>query len=100
MVRACADVSLKGGVAFYGTRLDTFLAHEPKCPVLLHFGTTDPNSPPDLIDRVIKRYPAAEVHLYEAGHAFANDARPTHVPGAANLAIDRTLEFLAKVHAG
>lgn len=99
MVRAAAQVALKGGIAFYGTRLDTYLDQKPKCPMLLHFGTTDPNSPPDLIEKVLKTFPAAESHLYDAGHAFANDARPTHDPDAANLAIERTLAFLDKVHA-
>jgi carboxymethylenebutenolidase len=36
-----------------------------------------------------------EVHLYEAGHAFANDARPSYVPEAAALAHARTDAFLA-----
>ena len=98
MVRAAADVALKGGIAFYGTRLDTYLDYAPKCPMLFHFGTTDPNSPPELIEKVTKTFPAAGMHLYEAGHAFANDVRPSYDKQAADLAISRTLDFLSQVH--
>ena len=34
-----------------------------------------------------------------AGHAFANDARATHVKDAAETAHARTLGFLRKAHA-
>jgi carboxymethylenebutenolidase len=98
IVRAAADVELRGAIAFYGTRLPTYLNLKPKCPLLFHFGTKDPNTPPETIDAVRRTFPAAEIHLYEAGHAFANDVRPTYVPAAAATARSRTLDFLHKVH--
>ncbi len=99
IVRAAADVSLKGAVAFYGTRLETFLDHQAKCPLLFHFGETDHYSPPEVIEQVRKAFPRAETYIYSAGHAFANDVRPSYDPQAAELAIERTLEFLGRVHA-
>ena len=37
----------------------------------------------------------AEYHVYDAGHAFANDERPqAHDEGAARLAWERTFAFL------
>jgi carboxymethylenebutenolidase len=98
IVRAAADVDLRGAIAFYGTRLQTYLNLRPKCPLLFHFGSKDPNSPPETIDAVRRTFPNSEIYLYEAGHAFANDVRPTYVPEAAAAARARTLEFLRKVH--
>jgi carboxymethylenebutenolidase len=98
-VRAAADIELRGAIAFYGTRLPTYLDCKPKCPLLFHFGTTDPNSTPEIIEQVRKAFPSAETHLYSAGHAFANDVRPTYVADAAQSARARTLDFLERVHA-
>ena len=98
IVRAAAEIDLRGAISFYGTRLPTFLGQKPKCPLLFHFGATDANSPPETIEAVRKAFPAAEIHIYQAGHAFANDARPAYVEAAATLARQRTLDFLAKHH--
>ena len=98
IVRAAAALNLRGAIAFYGTRLPTYLDQKPKCPLLFHFGKTDPNSTPEIIAQVKAAFPAAETHLYEAGHAFANDVRPAYVESAASLARSRTLDFLARQH--
>jgi carboxymethylenebutenolidase len=99
IVRAAAEIDLRGAIAFYGTRLPTYFKYKPKCPLLFHFGAADPNSPPETIDAVRKTYPDPETHIYQAGHAFANDVRPTYVAEAAATARKRTLTFLQKVHA-
>jgi len=98
IVRAAAELNLRGAIAFYGTRLPTYLDQKPKCPLLFHFGATDPNSTPETIDAGRKAFPTSEIHIYEAGHAFANDARPTYVEAAATLARSRTIDFLNKRH--
>ena len=98
IVRAAAELELRGAIAFYGTRLPTYLGLKPKCPLLFHFGKTDPNSTPEIIEQVRQAFPAAETYIYEAGHAFANDVRPAYVEAAAKTARARTLEFLAKHH--
>jgi carboxymethylenebutenolidase len=67
--------------------------------MLFHFGATDTHSPPEVIEAVRKAIPSAETHIYQAGHAFANDQRTTYVKDAAEAAHARTLEFLRKVHA-
>lgn len=100
IIRAAADIDLRGAIAFYGTRLPTYLHFKPKCPVLFHFGSKDPNSTPEIIEQVRKAFPSAETHIYEAGHAFANDVRPAaYVEEAANTARARTLKFLDRQHA-
>ena len=98
IVRAAAEIDLRGAIAFYGTRLPTYLESKPKCPLLFHFGATDPNSTPEIIEQVRNAFPSAETHLYNAGHAFANDVRPTYVADAAQTARERTLDFLSRVH--
>jgi carboxymethylenebutenolidase len=99
IVRAAADVDLRGAIAFYGTRLPTYLDCKPQCPLLFHFGATDPNSTPEIIAQVRAAFPSAETHVYDAGHGFANDVRPAYVASAAEMARARTLDFLARVHA-
>ena len=83
MIRAAAELNLRGAIAFYGTRLPTYLDQKPKCPLLFHFAKTDPNSTPEIIEQVRKAFPSAETYIYEAGHAFANDVRPAYVEAAA-----------------
>jgi carboxymethylenebutenolidase len=99
IVRAAAELNLRGAIAFYGTRLPTYLDRKPQCPLLFHFGKTDPNSTPEIIEQVRAAFPSAETYIYEAGHAFANDVRPAYVESAAKLARERSLAFLAKQHA-
>jgi carboxymethylenebutenolidase len=98
MIRAAAELKLRGAIAFYGTRLATYLDQKPKCPLLFHFGKTDPNSTPEIIEQVRKAFPTAESYIYEAGHAFANDVRPAYVEAAAKLARSRTIDFLKQQH--
>lgn len=98
IIRAAAELNLRSAIAFYGTRLATYLDLKPKCPLLFHFGATDPNSTPEIIEKIRRTFPSAETYIYEAGHAFANDVRPTYVEAAAKLARSRTIDFLAKHH--
>jgi carboxymethylenebutenolidase len=98
-LRAAAELAPASGVSYYGTRLGALLDKPPRCPMLFHFGATDTHSPPEVIEAVKTAIPSAETHLYQAGHAFANDARTTYVKEAAETAHARTLEFLRRVHA-
>jgi carboxymethylenebutenolidase len=98
IIRAAAELELRGAIAFYGTRLPTYLDLKPKCPLLFHFAKTDPNSTPEIIEQVRKAFPSAETYIYEAGHAFANEVRPAYNEAAATTARARTLEFLESRH--
>jgi carboxymethylenebutenolidase len=98
IVRAAAELDLRGAIAFYGTKLGEYLNQKPKCPLLFHFGAKDQLSPPELIAKVASAFPSSERYTYDAGHAFANDARPAYVAAAAETARERTLAFLAKHH--
>jgi carboxymethylenebutenolidase len=97
--RMAGLINLKGSVAYYGTMLAENTASGANCATLFHFGKTDPHSSPEVIARVKKYIPDVESYVYEAGHAFANDARPDfYVEQAALDARSRTLEFLDRVH--
>lgn len=98
--RCACELTLNGAVSYYGTMLATHLAQTPRCPMLFHFGATDSHSPPELIETVRTKLPTAETYVYEAGHAFANEARANvYVKEAAEAAHARTLAFLLRTHA-
>jgi carboxymethylenebutenolidase len=97
-LRAAGQMRLAGAVAYYGTGLDKHTLKGAPCPVLLHFGATDTLATPEMAALVKQRIPQAEVYSYAAGHAFANAARSTYVAAAADLAWERTLAFLRRVH--
>jgi carboxymethylenebutenolidase len=95
-LRAAQKLDVDAAVAFYGTRLPQYLDSPLKAPLLGHFGTKDDHTPKEMLDEAQEYLPEMEMHMYEAGHAFANDARPSYVPEAAALAHERTLAFFAK----
>ena len=95
-LRAAQKLEVDAAVAFYGTRLPQYLDSPLKAPLLGHFGTKDDHTPKEMLDEAQEYLPEMEMHMYEAGHAFANDARPSYVPEAAALAHERTLAFFAK----
>jgi carboxymethylenebutenolidase len=97
-LKAACTFELRGAVAYYGTNLGRLLEHPPRCPMLFHFGASDSHSPPEVIDAVRAAIPSAETYVYTAGHAFANDARASHVPDAAREARTRTRAFLDQLH--
>ena len=96
-LRAAQKLEIAGAIAFYGTRLPQYLDCPLKAPFLGHFGTSDDHVPPEMLAEAQAYLPDMQVHLYEAGHAFANDARPSYVAEAAGLAHARTQAFLEKV---
>ena len=97
-IRAAGIYDLRGAIAYYGTSLDKHIGRGSKCPTLFHFGENDSIVPDSVIETVKQTFPDAEIYTYDAGHAFANDARETYVPNAAELANERTLGFLNRMH--
>ena len=96
-IRAAQVLPVACGVSFYGTRLPQYLDKPLPVPVLGHFGSRDDHVPADMRAQAQAALPLLDMLLYDAGHAFANDARPAaHVPEAAALAHERTEAFLRK----
>ncbi|HRQ65372.1 MAG TPA: dienelactone hydrolase family protein [Xanthomonadaceae bacterium] len=84
-------------VSYYGARTVPFLHERPQAPLLMHFGEHDALFPPEQVDRVRKAWPAADIHLYDAGHGFNCDERADYRPDSAALALERSLAFLDRV---
>ncbi len=95
-LRAAQKLDIACAIAFYGTRLDQYLDCPLKAPFLGHFGTKDEHVPAEMLDALKAYLPEVEIHMYETGHAFANDARPTYTPDAAEAAHALTIEYLRK----
>jgi carboxymethylenebutenolidase len=98
-LRAAQKLDVACAVSFYGTRLPQYLDSPLRAPLQGHFGKTDEHVPPEMLKQAMDYLPEMDVFTYYAGHAFANDARPAYVPEAAELAHQRTAEFL-KHHVG
>lgn len=82
-------------VGYYAGGIGKVAQEEPACPVLLHFGADDSHIGSDQVDAVRAAHPEVDIYLYPgAGHAFANEARPSYVAEAAKLARERSLTFL------
>jgi carboxymethylenebutenolidase len=94
-LRSVQTLEIAAGVSFYGTRIDQYLDKPLHTPFLAHFGLSDGHVPMEMIEDAKAALPGMEVHMYEAGHAFANEARPSsYVAAAAEVAHARTAEFL------
>lgn len=93
---AAASLGIEAGVSYYGTRIAQNLDQVPTCPFLFHFGRDDHLVPMEDVEKIRARNPEGEIHVYEAGHGFNCDERPSFHAPSAELALSRTLEFLAK----
>lgn len=98
-IRAAQDLDVACAVCFYGTRLPQYLDRPLRAPVLGHFGREDDHVPPDMLAAAREALPEMEVHMYDGGHAFANDARASYRAEAAEAAHARSEAFL-RVHLG
>jgi carboxymethylenebutenolidase len=85
---------LAAAVGYYGGAVADFASEPPRCPVLLHFGETDTSIPKEHWDRIRAAQPAVPLHIYPAGHGFNCDERASYHEASAQLARQRTLEFL------
>ena len=89
-------------VSYYGSGVHGMLdlADKITCPIMFHYGSTDPFIPTEQIDQVeaaVAGKPGVEFHRYEAGHAFSNwDAPSMYNQAAADEAWERTLDFFSR----
>jgi len=94
---AASTLPFSCAVSWYGSGIRGLTGRlQPKVPVLYHFGAKDAFIPPTAIAEIRTVDPTGTFHVYEgADHGFACDDRASHHPGAAALAEQRTLAFLA-----
>jgi carboxymethylenebutenolidase len=96
---ACCHLPLAAGVVYYGGRLPAVIEHTPRCPVMFHFGEKDAHIPLADVEKVKKAYPMGHYYLYPAEHGFNCSDRPAYDPASAQLALERSLDFLHR-HVG
>jgi len=96
---ACRCDGVAAASAFYGRRISELIDETPRCPIILHFGKTDPTIPLEKVDEIAARHPDVSIHRYDAGHGFVSDRSQNHVADADRLARLRTLALFSR-HGG
>jgi carboxymethylenebutenolidase len=81
---------------YYGGAIPNFIAEQPKCPVMFHFGEQDQSITLEQAKKVAAAHPEATAYFYPAGHGFNCDQRGSYNAEASKLARARTLEFFRK----
>ncbi|QRN98427.1 dienelactone hydrolase family protein [Archangium violaceum] len=100
LAAAAHDGQVAAAVPFYGIPPEEAAdVTKIRCPVLGHYANIDDWCSPDRVDALEKKLKGAgvpaEIHRYDAGHAFFNEKRPeVYSPQNAELAWKRTVEFL------
>lgn len=93
---AATRLGVDAAVGYYGGNIATFAQENPRCPVMLHFGSLDKHIPKEAVEKVHAAHPEVEIFWYTADHGFNCDDRSTYDAAAATLARERSLEFLRK----
>ena len=83
--------NLQAAAAFYGRMINDHLSESPKCPLILHYGESDPSIPPAAVDAVAARAPHLPLHRYPAGHGFCRLGHADYHGPSADLAFARTI---------
>jgi carboxymethylenebutenolidase len=92
---ACRCERLAASACFYGSHIVQYRHETPKCPVIFHFGKTDPLIPPADVATITDAQPEVPAFMYEAGHAFVAPG-PAHQEDSARLSRLRTLQLFAR----
>jgi carboxymethylenebutenolidase len=88
------ELPVAAAVGYYGGQIHSLNERAPKAPTMLHFGALDHAIPLDQVGEIAAAHPDVPVHVYEgAQHGFSCDARGSHHPLSAAIALGRTLEF-------
>lgn len=96
--RAAQTLNIAGAISFYGTQLPKYMDAPLKAPVLGLFGETDDHTPPEVVAKVEAYFDDVDIHMYAAGHAFANEMRPQiYDQTAAEDAHAKSAAFLDRV---
>jgi carboxymethylenebutenolidase len=93
---AAGRLNPDAAICYYAGRIGQFKDEQPNCPVMLHFGARDESIPISAVEAVRAAHPGLPIHLYEAGHGFCCDQRPSYDEAACRLSWQRSLEFFAK----
>ncbi len=86
-------------IPYYGGGMLEAMGEVPQCPVMGHFGERDNAIPAAGVRQLQAAHPSAQIFFYDADHGFNCDHRGSYDAAAAQLARERTLQFLRK-HVG
>jgi carboxymethylenebutenolidase len=92
---AACELPVTCAVSYYGGQIKDHLSKSPRRQVMYHFGAKDPYIPAADIEKIRAADPNGVFHLYPADHGFNCDERASYDAASAQLARERTLEFLA-----
>ncbi|MBW7929873.1 MAG: dienelactone hydrolase family protein [Gammaproteobacteria bacterium] len=92
---AACQCDIDAAISYYGRHTATWLALQPRCPVMYHFGKLDPYIPEDTVAAIRAGRPQGSFFIYEeAGHGFNCDERHEYHAASAELALERSMAFL------
>ena len=89
-------LDIAAAVVYYGGQIMPYIDEKERCPLLMHFGETDPSIPLSDVEAIQKAHADAVVHVYPAGHGFNCDRRGGYDKAASKLAYERTLSLFAE----
>lgn len=90
---------IAAAVAYYGGGIHQHLAARPVAPIMFHFGERDSHIPLSAVAEIQAAVPQGIYHLYPAEHGFNCSDRASFEPKSAQLAFERSIEFL-RLHVG
>jgi carboxymethylenebutenolidase len=93
---AAARLPIDAAVSYYGGGTTQYLNERPRCPVLYHFGERDTHIPAAAVAQIKAAHPEGTYYLYPAEHGFNCTYRASFEPASAQLALQRSIEFLHK----
>ena len=96
---SCKLEGFAAAIPYYGGGIPHHAQLQPRCPVLAHFGERDHWIPTDSVKAFAAAQPGVEVHIYAADHGFNCDQRGSYDAAAAQLARERSTNFL-RTHVG
>ena len=95
---AASKLNFDCAVSYYGGMIaDNYIDLKINIPIMYHFGENDHAIPIDAVNLIRNTYQDATVHVYSnAGHGFNCDMRADYHESSANLALERTLQFIGE----
>jgi carboxymethylenebutenolidase len=92
---AASELPLDAAVSYYGGGVAKMLDKKPRCPILYHFGDQDASIPLLDVEMIRRANPDSPLYIYPgAGHGFSCDERASYSEKDAQLAFQRSVEFL------
>jgi carboxymethylenebutenolidase len=95
-IAACRVPGIAAGSGFYGRLIPDYLGEKPKCPLILHFGDSDPSIPLENVRKIQAARTECRIYLYSAGHGFCSDRPALFNAKACALARARTIDHFSR----